>query len=148
MSALTVRVNVPPFTASVQLFAVQRLVALTEQGHVTRVLDKSELYRLHDRPLGTFPFPRRHCVADNGMGPQVVEPLELGRTLGAAVGRLAGVDAQMNHEAVPLPKAGRAVAAAVARRFLRVSGLDVLLEVGLALVDRVAQITLYISLLA
>ena len=81
MSALTVRVNVPPFTASVQLFAVQRLVALTEQGHVTRVLDKSELYRLHDRSLGTFPFPRRHCVADNGMGPQVVEPLELGRTV-------------------------------------------------------------------
>jgi hypothetical protein len=100
------------------MITVSRLVAFTEQRHVTRVLNERELQRLHDWLFGPLFFPRGHSFTDARVRPQMMEPFELRRTLGAAVRRFPGVSAHMYFKAVLSPESSGAIAASMARFFL------------------------------
>ncbi len=113
---------------------------------MTRVLDKRELHRLHDRPLRAFLPALGQRRADARVPLQMMAPLKLCGTAGAGVGRLAGVGAQVDLQAVALPECRAAVRAlVVGRGWARVAGSHVPPQMGGGAVEGVAQLALHLA---
>jgi len=77
----------------------------------------------------------------------MVQPLELSGAADAGVGRLAGVCAEVNHEAVLLPEGRAAVRALMGLRIARVHGSLMSSQISGSAVERVTNVALHLALL-